>query len=78
MTVKYNDEESKFPTPRNYKYYGRDEINAWFKLAIEDFPKEQVDSRVGGDGDEYNWYSYDFDEINEWHAKWLQQFKELL
>lgn len=64
---------SDFPWEQIADKYAKEFILPWFEMAIKDFPKETVDSRVGGDGDEYNWYSYDFDDINEWYAKWLQQ-----
>ena len=46
----------------------------WFHRCIEDFPKHTKENRVSPIGTPYVWLAYDFDEINEWYAKWLQQF----
>lgn len=40
--------------------------------AMKDFPKEQNLVRFTIRGEPYLYLYYDFDEINEWYAKWLQ------
>ena len=40
--------------------------------AMKDFPKELNFVRFTPEGEPYLYLYYDFDEINEWYAKWLQ------
>jgi len=52
----------------NFKKYIED--------AAKDFPKSTRENRVSPTGTPYVWLAYDFDEINEWYAKWLQDYEE--
>jgi len=47
-------------------------LEEYLELALKEFPKDQFEWKVSPAGNQYKWFSYDFDDINEWVAKWLQ------
>lgn len=46
------------------------------ELAASEFPKPVSEDKVSPAGTPYKWLSYDFDEINEWRARWIQDHAE--
>ncbi len=51
-------------------------LKKYFELAEKDIPKPTKENKVSPMGNPYVWFAYDFDEINEWMAKWIQNHEE--
>ncbi len=47
-------------------------LSPYLKKALDDFPKPSEENKIDPEGHPYIWLAYDFDEMNEWVAKWLQ------
>jgi len=46
----------------------------YLEEAVRDFPKHKVEHRITPSHTPYKWFFYDFDEISDWYARWLQNY----
>ena len=55
--------------------YDGEDVDDWFKRCLEDFPEMYNRGYSSSDGAEYNYYTYNDEEITTWLEKWFSQFR---